>query len=226
MTEAPGTPGSKASDAQRIVSGYATSGAALELGAVVLDGAVHPDAQLRIALSMLNRHGLIAGATGTGKTKTLQGLAEQLSAAGVPVVVADVKGDLSGLAQAGATNDKIAQRVKDTGGGQLLGDQLQRLGLPRAGRAGDEPVPVQHRERDPDPGLGMRAAAQHDRAELDGRPLRRIARRDLRGGGGRVGRLALVGHAGTVAVGRAARPVVASGSDDFRVPRAGRRPGS
>jgi len=115
MTEAPGTPGSKASDAQRIVSGYATSGAALELGAVVLDGAVYPDAQIRIALSMLNRHGLIAGATGTGKTKTLQGLAEQLSAAGVPVVVADVKGDLSGLAQAGATNDKIAQRVQDTG---------------------------------------------------------------------------------------------------------------
>ena len=115
MTEAPEPPGSKATDAQRIVSGYAPSGAALELGAVVLDGVVYPEAQLRVALSMLNRHGLIAGATGTGKTKTLQGLAEQLSAAGVPVVVADVKGDLSGLAQAGATNDKVAQRIKDTG---------------------------------------------------------------------------------------------------------------
>src|SRR4051812_46250295 len=63
---------------------------------------------------MLNRHGLIAGATGTGKTKTLQGLAEQLSAAGVPVLVADIKGDLSGLSQPGATNEKIAQRATDT----------------------------------------------------------------------------------------------------------------
>jgi DNA helicase HerA-like ATPase len=63
---------------------------------------------------MMSRHGLIAGATGTGKTKTLQGLAEQLSAAGVPVVVADIKGDLSGLSQPGATNPKVTQRVTDT----------------------------------------------------------------------------------------------------------------
>ena len=67
------------------------------------DAADGKDAQIRIPLPMLNRHGLVAGATGTGKTKTLQGIAEQLSAKGVPVFLADMKGDLSGLAQAGAT---------------------------------------------------------------------------------------------------------------------------
>ncbi|HEX7783790.1 MAG TPA: helicase HerA-like domain-containing protein, partial [Sphingobium sp.] len=66
-------------------------------------------------LRRANRHGLIAGATGTGKTKTLQVIAEQLSTAGVPVVMADVKGDLSGLAQPGVANDKTAQRATDTG---------------------------------------------------------------------------------------------------------------
>jgi DNA helicase HerA-like ATPase len=101
--------------AQRIAAGYAFAGPALELGAVVLDGAAHPDARVRIPLGMLNRHGLIAGATGTGKTKTLQGLAEQLSANGVPVVVADIKGDLSGLAQVGESNDKVTARATDTG---------------------------------------------------------------------------------------------------------------
>src|SRR4051794_413939 len=66
-------------------------------------------------LAMLNRHGLIAGATGTGKTKTLQLIAEQLSAAGVPVVLADVKGDLAGLARPGETGDRIDRRAADTG---------------------------------------------------------------------------------------------------------------
>jgi DNA helicase HerA-like ATPase len=102
-------------DAAAIAAGYAFGGAALELGAVVLDGVCDPSARIRVPLSMMNRHGLIAGATGTGKTKTLQLLAEQLSANGVPVVVADMKGDLSGLAQAGEANDRVAQRVKDTG---------------------------------------------------------------------------------------------------------------
>ena len=67
----------------------------------MLDGSPHPGAQVRVPLAMLNRHGLIAGATGTGKTKTLQLIAEQLSAAGVPVVLADLKGDLAGLVQPG-----------------------------------------------------------------------------------------------------------------------------
>ncbi|MDR3662052.1 MAG: DUF853 family protein [Mycobacterium sp.] len=106
---------SSASPAQQIAAGYTTSGQALNLGAVVVDGVVDASAQVRIPLATINRHGLIAGATGTGKTKTLQVIAEQLSAAGVPVVMADVKGDLSGLAQAGAANDKTAQRAIDTG---------------------------------------------------------------------------------------------------------------
>jgi DNA helicase HerA-like ATPase len=101
--------------ARRIADGYAVAGKALELGTVVVDGAVDPTAQIRIPLSTINRHGLVAGATGTGKTKTLQLIAEQLSAAGVAVMMADVKGDLSGLARPGEANDKTAARVKDTG---------------------------------------------------------------------------------------------------------------
>ncbi len=98
----------------RIAAGYESPGPALALGSVVHDGRPHPSAQVRLPLSMVNRHGLIAGATGTGKTKTLQLMAEQLSAAGVPVVVADMKGDLSGLAHPGASSDRVAQRVSAT----------------------------------------------------------------------------------------------------------------
>src|SRR6516165_10468359 len=101
--------------AKRIASGYAVHGKALELGTVVVDGEADPTAQIRIPLATINRHGLVAGATGTGKTKTLQVIAEQLSAAGVPVLMADVKGDLSGLSKPGEANDKTAQRAKDTG---------------------------------------------------------------------------------------------------------------
>ncbi|OBH11454.1 helicase HerA-like domain-containing protein [Mycobacterium sp. E1747] len=101
--------------ARRIANGYAVDGQALELGTVVVDGTVDPTAQIRIPLATINRHGLVAGATGTGKTKTLQLIAEQLSAAGVAVMMADVKGDLSGLARPGEANDKTAARAKDTG---------------------------------------------------------------------------------------------------------------
>jgi DNA helicase HerA-like ATPase len=101
--------------AQEIAAGYATEGAALELGSVVVDGVVDPGARVRIPLATLNRHGLVAGATGTGKTKTLQGIAEQLSAAGVPVLLADVKGDLSGLARPGEPGPKVDERARDTG---------------------------------------------------------------------------------------------------------------
>ncbi|BBY30891.1 helicase HerA-like domain-containing protein [Mycolicibacterium sediminis] len=104
-----------ASPAQQIAVGYASEGPALELGTVDVDGVVDPSARVRIPLAMVNRHGLVAGATGTGKTKSLQVLAEQLSAAGVPVLMADVKGDLSGLAREGAPGDKTAQRATDTG---------------------------------------------------------------------------------------------------------------
>jgi len=111
----PDAAGPKTEAAVRIANGYAFTGPALELGSVVLDNLAYPQARIRVPLGMLNRHGLIAGATGTGKTKTLQVLTEQLSAAGVPVVVADVKGDLSGLSQAGVSNDRITHRVADTG---------------------------------------------------------------------------------------------------------------
>ena len=90
-------------------------GPALELGTVVLDDTAFPTARIRMPLSMLNRHGLVAGATGTGKTKTLQLIAEQLSDAGVPVFLADIKGDVSGMAAKGVSNDRITARAKDTG---------------------------------------------------------------------------------------------------------------
>lgn len=106
---------SEATAANRIADGYAVGGQALELGTVVVDGTVDPGAQIRIPLATVNRHGLVAGATGTGKTKTLQLIAEQLSAAGVPVLMADVKGDLSGLSAPGEGNDKTASRARDTG---------------------------------------------------------------------------------------------------------------
>jgi len=99
---------------EAIRSGYAFDGPALELGALV-NGEARPDVQIRIPLAMTNRHGLVAGATGTGKTKTLQVLAEQLSAHGVPVFAADIKGDLSGIASAGTPSDKLLARTSALG---------------------------------------------------------------------------------------------------------------
>src|ERR1700749_4011578 len=101
--------------AQTISTAYTVDGAALDLGRGVLDGAVVPAAVVKLPLRMVNRHGLIAGATGTGKTKTLQGLAEQLSDAGVLVFVADVKGDLSGLAAPGDATGAASKRAQDLG---------------------------------------------------------------------------------------------------------------
>jgi DNA helicase HerA-like ATPase len=98
-----------------IAAGYTTKGAALDLGRAVHDGTLHPDAAVRVPLATLNRHGLIAGATGTGKTKTLQLMAEQLSTAGVPVFVADVKGDVSGLAAPAEAGGAAEQRMADLG---------------------------------------------------------------------------------------------------------------
>lgn len=101
--------------ARRIARGYDTDAPAVVLGSVVIDDVADPAALVRIPLSMFNRHGLVAGATGTGKTKTLQLMAEQLSAAGVPVFMPDIKGDLTGLMVPGQTNPKIAQRATETG---------------------------------------------------------------------------------------------------------------
>jgi DNA helicase HerA-like ATPase len=99
---------------ETVKAGYAFEGPALVIGALV-DGDAVPEAQVRIPLGMLNRHGLVAGATGTGKTKTLQVLAEQLAAQGVPVFAADIKGDLSGIASPGVSNDKLAARCESIG---------------------------------------------------------------------------------------------------------------
>lgn len=103
-----------AADVDKIREGYAFEGESLEMGALV-NGDPQPDVQIKVPLGMLNRHGLIAGATGTGKTKTLQGLAEQLSAKGVPVFAADIKGDLSGLATPGTPSDKLTARTQGIG---------------------------------------------------------------------------------------------------------------
>ncbi|MFF3373325.1 helicase HerA-like domain-containing protein [Streptomyces sp. NPDC002680] len=107
---APGSAPALPQQALEIASGYAFTGPALDLGALIWDGTCLPDAQIRIPLPMLNRHGLVAGATGTGKTKTLQLIAEQLSAQGVPVFLADVKGDVSGISAPGEMNDRVRSR--------------------------------------------------------------------------------------------------------------------
>ena len=100
-TETTGTTGPLDADQiATIKAGYTFDGPALEMGALV-NGDALADVPIRIPIAMVNRHGLVAGATGTGKTKTLQVLAEQLSANGVPVFAADIKGDLSGIASAG-----------------------------------------------------------------------------------------------------------------------------
>ncbi|MGH9280473.1 MAG: helicase HerA-like domain-containing protein [Acidimicrobiales bacterium] len=97
--------------AERISKAYATDGPVLDLGRAMLDGETLPEVAVAVPAAMANRHGLIAGATGTGKTKTLQLMAEQLSDLGVPVFVSDVKGDLSGLAKPGAESDGVTRRA-------------------------------------------------------------------------------------------------------------------
>ena len=100
---------------QRVIEGYTFDEPAVDLGVLMEDGTPVKDARVRISLSMLNRHGLIAGATGTGKTRTLQLLAEQISAAGVAVFAADIKGDLSGIALPGEPNEKLLARTAKIG---------------------------------------------------------------------------------------------------------------
>ncbi|MCT1526483.1 DUF853 domain-containing protein [Sphingobacterium hotanense] len=99
----------------KITASYSPKGPFIQLGSGILNGEVVTDAKVNLALKMMNRHGLIAGATGTGKTRTLQLMAEQLSDAGVPVLMLDVKGDLSGLAEPGKTNDALIERGNAVG---------------------------------------------------------------------------------------------------------------
>ncbi|HEY5823250.1 MAG TPA: helicase HerA-like domain-containing protein, partial [Cyclobacteriaceae bacterium] len=93
-----------------IQNSYNTKGQSIYLGAGVYQSEIIADAKVNLPLRMMNRHGLITGATGSGKTRTLQLLAEQLSTAGVCVFMPDMKGDISGMAKEGAVNDKINER--------------------------------------------------------------------------------------------------------------------
>ena len=97
---------------QTINAGYTFKGEAVQIGAAVLEGEVIPEAKIFLPLKTMNRHGLIAGATGTGKTKTLQMISEFLSDASVPVLLMDIKGDLSGIAAMGAVNEKVTDRYQ------------------------------------------------------------------------------------------------------------------
>src|SRR5258705_9617283 len=102
----------KAKFSEAVKTGYTFKGEAYKIGCAVLDGEVVSDAAVFIPLKTMNRQGLIAGATGTGKTKTLQVLSEILSDASVPFLLMDIKGDLSGIGAAGTVNDKITDRCK------------------------------------------------------------------------------------------------------------------
>ena len=98
---------------EMLKDGYGFTDPAITLGAALEGTSVHQEPKVRVPLAVLNRHGLIAGATGTGKTKTLQLMAEQMSAQGIPVFAADIKGDLSGIAVPGAADDRVTARAKD-----------------------------------------------------------------------------------------------------------------
>ncbi|MEZ5026461.1 MAG: helicase HerA-like domain-containing protein [Chitinophagales bacterium] len=100
---------------ETIQQGYTFKGASIDIGGGMLDGKAVPNTLVRLPLKTLNRHGLIAGATGTGKTKSIQTLSEKLSENGVAVLMMDIKGDFSGIAEPGASNPKIEERVAAIG---------------------------------------------------------------------------------------------------------------
>ncbi len=117
----------KESFANEIASAYTFKGSSIFLGCGILEAQVVPEARVSLPLRMFNRHGLIAGATGTGKTKTLQLIAEQLSRNGVPSLLLDIKGDLSGVAMAGTPNPKIQERHASLGQEWLAQDNFVEL---------------------------------------------------------------------------------------------------
>src|SRR6478752_3970245 len=105
----------KISFTEVIKNGYSFKGENIKIGAAILNGEVIPEAEIFLPLKTMNRHGLVAGATGTGKTKTFQMISEGLSDASVPVLLMDIKGDLSGIGAAGTPNDKLLERAKVLG---------------------------------------------------------------------------------------------------------------
>ncbi|MPT34317.1 MAG: DUF853 family protein, partial [Flavobacterium sp.] len=100
---------------ESIRTGYDCKGEHIILGGALLNGEGVPDTLIKIPLKTINRHGLIAGATGTGKTKTIQVLSEQLSQNGIPVVMMDIKGDFSGIAMPGEVKPFITERHEKMG---------------------------------------------------------------------------------------------------------------
>lgn len=100
---------------EELSSRYQSKGESIILGKGMLDGQVVQEVSVKLPLKTINRHGLIAGATGTGKTKTVQAFVEQLSHAGVPTLVLDIKGDFSGIAEPGVENEIIKERYAKTG---------------------------------------------------------------------------------------------------------------
>jgi DNA helicase HerA-like ATPase len=100
---------------EAVKSGFTFKGESFKLGRAMLNGQVVEEADILLPLKTMNRHGLIAGATGTGKTKTLQTIAEGLSDASIPVLLLDIKGDLSGIAAPGTANEKINSRAAQLG---------------------------------------------------------------------------------------------------------------
>ena len=101
--------------ATRVRDAYAFEGGRIHIGAMTEDGEPNAAVAVNLPVAMLNRHGLIAGATGTGKTRTLQVIAEQAAHAGASVLVADMKGDLSGIAVPGPASDKLTARTSTLG---------------------------------------------------------------------------------------------------------------